>query len=138
MTALAADRISQVKEMSPTAYPVKASTKIYAGAMVAIDTTGYAVPAADAAGQKVMGVARNTADNSASAVNGAITVLVDSWKTFTFNATSITQAMVGNVMYVVDDNTFDDAIGTNSIKAGRLIEFISTTSGRIAIPGVIP
>jgi hypothetical protein len=42
--------------------------------------------------------------------------------------TSITQAMLGTLMCVVDDSTAADATGTNSIKAGLLEEFISATA----------
>jgi len=139
MAALTQDRTTQKKQTGLKAYKVKAATKIFAGAMVAIDATGFAVPADDADGLRVVGAAYQQADNSLGA-DGAIMVLVEAPIIALFNAVSITQAMVGQVMYVVDDNTFDDALGTNAIKAGRLVEFVSATSGWIEIeptgPGV--
>lgn len=132
MAALTKDRQTEKKNIGLKSYPVAASTKIYAGSLVAVNASGYAVPAADAAGLKVVGVAKSQVDNSSGA-NGALTVNVESDILARFNASSITQAMVGQVMYVVDDNTFDDAVGTNGIKAGRLAEFISTTEGWIEV-----
>lgn len=132
MAALTQDRITDKRVPGLMAYPVAATTKIYAGALVCVNSAGLAVPAADAAGVKVVGVAKRTVDNSAGAA-GALWVEVDCPIVARFAATSITQAMVGTVMYVVDDNTFDDAVGTNSIKVGVLIEFISATEGWIYI-----
>jgi hypothetical protein len=126
--ALANDRLTQRKTLGLQAYPVKASTIIYAGSLVAIDSNGWAVPAADAAGHDVIGIAHARADNSTGA-NGAIKVTVEAPIRVLLKATSITQAMVGQAMYVVDDETFDDQPGTNAIFAGILSEYVSTTSG---------
>jgi predicted RecA/RadA family phage recombinase len=133
MAPAAADRLTPMKEGLEKAYPVKTNTKIYAGTMVAVDGNGLALPAADAANLKVVGIADVTADNSAGA-DGAILVKVRRGL-FRLPATSITQAMVGKVMYVVDDQTFDDAKGTNGIKAGRLMEYIGAAEGWIEIRG---
>lgn len=132
MAALTNDRVTQKKQPGLKSYPVLASTVIYAGSLVAIQANGFAVPAADAANLRVVGVASARADNSAGA-NGAISVNVEAPVIARFAASSITQAMVGQMMYVVDDQTVDDAIGTNGVKAGRLVEFISTTEGWIKV-----
>lgn len=132
MAALTQDRITDKRFPGVMAYPVAATTKIYAGAIVCVNSTGVAVPAADTAGNKVVGIATRTVDNSAGAA-GAMWVEVNCPTIARLNATSITQAMVGTVMHVVDDNTVDDAVGTNTIKAGVLVEFISTTEGWIYI-----
>jgi len=134
MAALAADRITEKKVPGVVAYPVGASTKIFNGSIVALNSGGFAVPAADTAAFKVVGIANHQADNSAGA-DGDILVKVDAPIVGRFAATSITQAMVGTTMYVVDDQTFDDVVGTNGIKAGKLVRFISTTEGEIFIPG---
>jgi hypothetical protein len=129
--ALSADRMTQRKDVFSKAYPVKATTTIYAGSLVAVDGNGYALPAADATGLKVVGVAKAKADN-ASGSDGDINVVVEIG-VFKFAATAITQAMVGKVMYVVDDQTFDDSKGTYGVKAGRLVEYVSSTVGWIQI-----
>lgn len=132
MAALTQDRITDKRVPGLMAYPVAATTKIYAGAIVCVNAAGLAVPAADAANLKVVGIAKRTVDNSAGAA-GALWVEVDCPIVARLNATSITQAMVGTVMHVVDDNTVDDAAGTNTIKAGVLVEYISATEGWIYI-----
>lgn len=131
--ALAADRLTVTKDRGLKAYPVKGSACIYDGAMVCLDSSGFAIPAADAASNRVVGIARGRADNSGSATDGAINVYVESPVIAKFAATSITQAMVGQMMYVVDDQTFDDTIGTNAVKAGRLVEYVSNTEGWIEV-----
>jgi hypothetical protein len=132
MAALTQDRITKKKfAFDGEPLPVKAATKIYAGAKVAVDANGFAVPASDTAALRVMGVAKATVDNTAGA-DGALIVNVLNGL-FLFDATSITQAMLGQVMYVVDDHTFDDVAGTNGVKAGRLVSFVSTTSGWLLV-----
>lgn len=131
MAAATKDRNTDRKDPGYKAYPVLAATKIYKGTLVAIDNAGYGKPAADAANLRVVGVADHQADNSAGA-NGALNIIVREG-VYRMAASSITQAMVGKMMYVVDDQTFDDAIGTNGIKAGRLVEYISATEGWIAV-----
>lgn len=132
MSALTQDRETARKDFLLKSVPVAASTVIYKGSLVAINSSGYAVPAADSASLRVIGVAYEKADNSAGA-NAAIDVRVQTAGIYKFAASSITQAMVGKIMYVVDDQTVDDAVGTNGIKAGRLVEFVATTEGWIEV-----
>lgn len=134
MAALAKDRNTASRIGDFLAYPVAASTKLYKGGMVSLNASGYAIPAADTASTIVIGVADEYVDNSAGA-NGAKWVRVVSGRAFKFAASSITQAMVGTTMCVVDDQTFDDAAGpTNDIACGRLVEYISATEGWVYIP----
>jgi len=114
-------------------FPVAAGAKIYAGSLVCANTSGYVTPAADTAGLKFLGVALEQVDNTAGA-NGAKSVRVRRTGVFEFAATSISQAMLGDPMYLVDDQTFDDAAGTtNDIRAGVLMKYISATKGWIDI-----
>lgn len=133
MTALATDRDTRAKDAGLIGYPVATNTVIWKGGLVMVNDAGYLIPAADAANGRVVGVADETCNNNPGA-DGAKKCRVRSGKTFLFNATSITQAMVGDAMYVVDDNTFDDAVGTNAVKCGRLTQFVDTTHGWIFIP----
>lgn len=134
MAALAADRQTASKSGELRGYPVAASTTIYKGSLVALSDAGYAVAASDAANLRVVGVAFEKVDNSAGAAADK-TVRVQAGRSFEFAATSITQAMLGDVMFVVDDQTFDDAAGaTNEVPCGRLVEFVSTIKGWIYIP----
>lgn len=132
MTALAADRRTLWRYEDEIDMPVAATTKIYAGSMVCANAAGYAVPAADTAAFVMMGVAAEQADNLLG-IDGALSIRLRAGRVFTFAATSITRAMVGDIMYVVDDQTFDDGVGANSVKAGTLVKFISTTEGEIQV-----
>lgn len=133
MTALAADRNTQSKIGGIQVYPVDGGSVIYKGAIVAVNAAGYLIPASDLAASKVVGVADEKVDNGSGA-DGALNCRVVSGRAFKFAATSITQAMLGEMMYVVDDQTFDDTLGTNGIKVGRLVQYVSATEGWVHIP----
>lgn len=131
--ALTADRNTESKIGDIAVYPVSATTQIFKGSLVMVDADGFLIPAADAANGRVVGVADENVDNDPGS-DGDLSCRVVAGRKFRFAATAITQAMVNQCMYIVDDQTFDDSLGTNAIKAGRLIEFVSTTEGWIYIP----
>lgn len=137
MTALAASRNTKSREPGIRGYTVAAATTIYKGGLVAINAGGYLVPASDAANLVVVGVAFDDADNSAGA-NGDIKCRVQSGRSYLFDVspTALTQADVGNMTYVEDDQTVsaDSNDGTNAIDAGIVEEFVSATEGWIWIP----
>lgn len=132
MAALTADRITQKKLRGLKSYPMAAAVKIFAGSMVAINASGFAAPAADTVDFKVVGVAQKTVDNSAGA-NGDLNINVEAPVIARYDASSILQVMVGKIMYVLDDHTFTSSLGGSAVKAGRLVEFISTSEGWIEI-----
>lgn len=133
MAALTKDRATPYRDGIEIEFPVAANGKIYAGSLVCANTSGYAEPAADTAGFKFLGVALEQVDNTAGA-NGAKKVRLRRTGVFEFDAASITQAMVGSSMYVVDDHTFDDAAGpANDILVGILVKYVSDTKGWIDI-----
>lgn len=136
MAALTASRTTRTRPVPPLqiAYPVNALSQIYKGGLVNIDSTGNAVAATDSASDNsCAGVAAEDALGGAN--DGDTWVEVLSGAAFDLPATSITQAMVGDVMYVENDNEFDDAAGPdNDIPAGILTRFISTTRGELFIP----
>lgn len=133
MTALSADRNTTYRDGLEIEFPVKAAAKIYAGSMVCLEgASGYAIPAADASGNQFIGVALEQADNT-SGGNGAINVRVRRTGVFEFAASSIGQAQVGDVMYVVDDQTVDETNPGNSVVAGRLVKYTSATKGWVDI-----
>jgi hypothetical protein len=98
--------------------------------MVAVEGTGYAVPAANAVGQKLVGIALEQVDNSTGA-DGAVFIRLRTTGVFELDAVSISQANVGAEMYVVDDQTFDDVDPGQGIKCGQLAKYVSTTKGWI-------
>jgi len=121
--ALTSDRKTPMRDGESIALEVAASTKIYAGGMVAVNSSGYAVPAADAAGLKVMGRVEEYVDNSAGG-DGDKTVMVRRKKAFRFKNSSsnaVTTAHIGSDIYVEDDETVSSSGGTNNIKAGKCL-----------------
>lgn len=97
--------------------------------MVVVES-GLAIPAANGANNSnVLGVA-STSVTSAASGDYFIEVLEGE---FLFDASSIVQASVGATMYAKDDQTFDNNAASNDPSAGKLIEFVSTTSGWLRI-----
>lgn len=138
MAALTADRITKSKGLvKRQAYPVAAGAKIFAGSMVCINTSGYAVPAADTANfSPVRGIATAQADNTSGA-NGAIDVVVEYGCSFLLACTgAITQADLGAIAMVADDQTVSDAAAmTNDIRAGRIAEIVSASAVWVYVDG---
>jgi predicted RecA/RadA family phage recombinase len=133
MAGLTRDRATAYRDGIEVEYPVAAATKIFAGSLVCVGSSGYAAPAADTSGHRFVGVALEQVDN-ASGANGDKVVRVRRQGVFEFDAASITQAMVGDSMYAVDDHTFDDAAGpTNDVKVGVLVKYVSAAKGWIDI-----
>ena len=93
---------------------VASDTTIYAGALVAINTSGKAIPAADATGiRSVVGRAEFTA-TAGQAIK--IKRGVFGWNNDTTNAVEATD--IGKTAYVVDDHTVSDTAGSYSVVAG--------------------
>ena len=133
MAALTKDRATPYRDGVEIEFPVAANIKIYAGSLVCANINGYAVPAADTIGLRFLGVALEQADNTGGA-NGAKTVRLRRSGAFEFDAASITQAMVGTAMYIVDDHTIDDASGpVNDIRVGVLVKYVADTKGWVDI-----
>ena len=133
MSGLTRDRATAYREGIEVEYPVAATTKIYAGSLVCVNGDGYATPAADTSGYRFVGAAMEQVDHGSGA-NGDRVVRVRRTGVFEFDAASITQAMVGNAMYAVDDHTFDDAAGpTNDVRVGVLVKYVSAAKGWIDI-----
>lgn len=130
MAALTKDRNTTYREGIELEFPVKGGTQIFAGGMVAVDSSGYAVPAGNVAGHKFIGVALEQADNRTGG-DGALQVRVRMTGVFEFEAVSIAPANVGAEMYVVDDQTFDDVNPGQGVKCGRLVKYVSATKGWI-------
>jgi hypothetical protein len=113
MCALSANRDTREIVGALVSLTVKAAKTIYAGALVAVDATGYAVPASDTAGLKVLG----RAEHGAAAGE---TVLVKRG-TFLFGNKSgdlLTSARIGGYCYVTDDETVQHTANSNAVIAG--------------------
>lgn len=113
--------------------PVKATSQIWKGGLVGCGTDGFAVAAVSGANVKVLGVAAESVLGGAT--DGAESIEVECGREYLFAASSITQAMLGQAMKVIDDNTVDET-SANSQTVGSLTEFVSTTSGWVLVPGL--
>jgi hypothetical protein len=127
MTALAKDRNTRLKEHGRTVtMKLEAGAKIFAGAIVAANIDGRAVPASDAADLTVMGIADHAADNTGGA-DDALTVRVikDAVAELeTSGGSAVTLADTGNTVFVLDDQTVVKSTGAaNDIAAGTLEQF---------------
>ena len=118
-------------------FPVAASTRIYQGGLVIINSSGYAIPAAASASNKgCAGVAAKEANNSSGSA-GDIRVEVMSDAVFLFAGTTLTQASIGSVVYAEDDNQIDDASGTNEAIAGVLVEYVGASEAWIHVGSLL-
>jgi hypothetical protein len=96
-------------------FTVKTATTIHAGTIVAVDSTGYALPAADSAGLVVVGLAQHYAEAGEK-------VTVKSG-VFSFDNAAAPNACsnsshLNNLIYVADDHTVSTSAGSHSVKAG--------------------
>lgn len=131
MTALAADRKTYLSEPGLRNYPVAAAVVIYAGALVALDSSGYARPARASTTDKVVGVNYgDTVDNSDGSA-GDLTVDVRDdkigWFANSASADAIARTDIGRDCYAVDDQTV--ALTDNSgarCRAGRIHDVDAT------------
>lgn len=133
MTATTTAREAKRKDGEVISYPI-AAVKIPKGALVNINTSGFATNATDAASETFAGVAYETVDNSAGNA-GDTEIRVQSTGTFVFvdGGGNGAQTDIGVAFHIVDNQTITDAVTTNNLVAGVAVESISATSVRIRI-----
>lgn len=123
MTALTAARntVKLGDEAVPVlmSIPVKASTKIYAGSLVAVNA-GYAVPVSASTALKIIGRAESTVDNT-SGSDGTLTVQVSRGVFRWANGDTIVQADVWKIAYGLDDQTVTKGSGTGARSIAGMI-----------------
>jgi len=130
MTAITTERDTQRRLGSMAAYPVLASTKVLAGTLVVLTAAGYAQGGAVATTLKAVGMAQETADNTAGASGDIkVTVRRDGWFHF-FNSAAgdlLTIADISASCYIVDNQTVakTDGTGTRSV-AGKVRDVDAT------------
>ncbi len=131
MTALQLERLTDFAGVVPArgSYPIAANTRIFKGALVAINSSGQAIPATTAAGGavKIVGVASHTLDNrNGSALGGAAAAaqLECTFGVFSFDTSTIAADDVGTVAYALDDQTVEltDGGGAARRPAGIITE----------------
>lgn len=136
MAAASANREGKEQDGVLKAHSVAASTTIYKHTLTCHNATGWLKPGADTASFKFAGVAHEKCENS-SGSNGDKLCRVKKRGEFEFvyNGGDATQALVGQEVYIVDDQTVDEdaTVTTVDIKCGVISEFISTTKVRVRI-----
>ena len=118
MVALTADRNTPMKDGKIVAVSVAANAVCFAGGIAVANATGYAAPGSTALNLTYLGRFEESVDNTGGA-DGAVTVDVRRGKAFKFanDATNpVTQASMGKVCYIVDDQTvaINNGAGTRS------------------------
>ncbi len=129
MTALtkAKDRPQKVSGIDQTTSVPMYTQKIWAGALVMVDSSGYGRNAlAGASNKGVAGVAIETVDNSGGS-SGDKSIKVRSGR-FLMTGTGFTQASVGSHIYASDNDTVSTTQGTNEPLVGTVEAYVSSTT----------
>ena len=117
MTALTQDRNTHMIDGGWIAVPVAANAVIHAGALVAANAAGFAVPGATSATLTYLGRAEEEVNNTGG-INGDRTVTVRRKMAFLFansgGADAVGQADLGKPCYIVDDQTVARTDGSAS------------------------
>jgi len=119
---LTADRNTPMKNTDIVVIGVGAGLRIFGGAMVVLNASGFAVPGKPGAGLTYVGRAEELVDNTGGA-DGAVSVPVRRNRAFKWaNDGTVTQAQMFKPAYIVDDATVaaTDSSGTRSA-AGRIV-----------------
>lgn len=121
--ALSANRNTVERANNLFHFPVAASTKIYQGSLVCVNSSGLAVPASTSTTLKCVGRAEQVADNS-SGLAGEIKIQVKRG-CFKFansvGADLIALKDVGGNAYLVDDQTLALTNGSNTRSIAGII-----------------
>ena len=135
MSALAAHRTDFENKgplINTIGYKAKANKVFYNGAMVAVDSSGYLVPAAATAGLRVAGCCdlgnKDKVDTTGTSDGDImITVLAGVFPQHIGTSTdAVNQADVLNDVYVLDDNTISRLPGAGRPVAGQLIAVVGS------------
>lgn len=121
--ALSKDRQTPMQNGELIPVPVAANAVIHAGGLTVANATGYAAPGSVATTLTYLGRADESVDNTGGA-NAAKTVLVRRQKAFYWKnhgADLVTQASLGKVCYIVDDETVAATNGTNTRSAAGVV-----------------
>lgn len=119
MAALTADRNTPRRAGDQYEYPVAASTEIFAGSLVVLDSDGNVKPGETDTGLVAVGRADEYAHNTGSA--GALRVKVRAGTFKWASGDAIAKDSIGDTAYVVDDQTVSKD-GTGKSPAGRIVD----------------
>lgn len=146
MTALTADRNTEERKGGRLAAPVAADTRLFAGSLGCLDASGNAVPGATATTLHAVGRVLRQYDNRGG-VAGALTVEMDRGMFRWANSAGgdeITAADIGDVCWVVDDQTVAKTSGSSTrSRAGIVADvdssgvWVDTTTNVVAQAGAM-
>lgn len=121
--ALTKDRDTKRRDGVQFSHPLAASTVIFAGALVALNAAGNAVPGATATTLTAVGVAQEHADNAAGAIGDVRVEVRRGVFQFANSAAAdeITRAEIGDSAYIVDDQTVAKTNGTSTRSVAGII-----------------
>jgi len=122
--ALAANVLRSQKRDQSLSLEVKTAVNIFQGAMVCVDATGYAIPAADVAANIFQGIAQEQKDNTSGA-SGALKVIVERPDRFIATLASAAITDIGLDVYISDDDTLTKTVG-NGVYVGKVVRFVGT------------
>lgn len=117
--ALSADRDTPRRSGKQYHDPIAASTHIYGGSIVFLDSAGNAEPATLATGKIARGVAMEEVNNTGSAAAKYINVETG---VFRFdNHGTITKTSIGDIVYAYDDSAVQ-ASGSSASAVGKMVD----------------
>jgi len=117
MAALTSPR-NTIELLPPVSYELEAASQIHAGALIARNADGKAVPAQDASGLIVLGRAENSASSGETVHIRAGVYLFDNGA----SSEALTGADIGKACYVLDDHTAGKLGGSNHVPAGIVMD----------------
>lgn len=121
MTALAKDRNTPKRAGASYNDPVGGTEKIFAGSIVCLNATGFAVPGSTSTTLTARGVAQEQVDNSAG-VDGDLAIDSEPGIYRFANDGSVARVDIGGTAYIVDDQTVADTDGTGTRSALGIIK----------------
>lgn len=118
---LTADRNTPYKQTDILVIGVGAGVRIFAGSLIALSATGFAIPGKTATGLTYAGRAEESVDNTYGA-DGVVSVKVHRNRAFKWtNDGTVTQARLLKPAYIVDDATVSASDGTGTRSAAGLV-----------------
>lgn len=120
MVALTSDRNTPRRDGDFIEVPVSANTRIFAGALVAINSSGLALPAANVSGQPAIGIAQRQVDNRGGTASAMLVRVCRLPHLLANNpASKVTRAKIGQDCFILDDQTVSLS---GSSRAGRVLD----------------
>lgn len=138
MTVLSEDKQIELQDGVEEDFPVADGEKIFAGALACVNAAGYCLEGSDTSGLIFQGIAMSQQDNTDGSNGDLNIVLRRRGLIKCILDTAITQANVGDNVFLVDDQTVDlTANVTHNIFCGIIAKYIDTTHAWIDIEPAI-